>query len=646
MGGFFVLSGLAAGQLLQRGKNGASVSVSGCAAHDGAVHVTVTRAGKTIEGFDGVSAGKASGGSFTAKLKGLPVGGPYEATFECRYALGAMSMTTVSDIWVGDLWLLAGQSNMEGVGVIEKDPPVDERIRCLTMARVWETARDPIHFLAESPDPVHNGGAPLPVREVPAAKKKAVRGSGPGLWFAREMLARTGVPQGIIATAHGGTSMAQWSPDLADKGGESLYGSMLASLRASGQPMAGVLWYQGCSDTFEGPAQVYTEKMKALVDAVRRDAGQPKLPWIIAQIARETGRTAALDTWSLVTEQQRLLPSVIPHLEMVPTADLEMDDWIHISTPGHKVLAGRFADMAERLVFGRKEILPCPQPVSARFVKDPLSPMVEVTFRNVAGELSAPSRPTGYAIRTAKGRILSAVYQVRYSGNKARLRLTTDELGGCSVVYGWGPEPNVNTFDTRHMPVPTFGPLPIESLPPLSPWFRDWEVSVLEKGDDIAGLPCPKRADFVKVKKMNFPDWWKINMEETWRGKSGHAAFFSAFEVSEPRACEVLLGYDGPFRLWIDGVLVHEGLRAQGGSWQGAGGQWPWLQDSLAVPVSLKAGRHEVAVLMATGKGGAGAGSRVSGTAKVEAPALGPSGGFFLRLRGEKGAGNLGITLL
>ncbi len=624
---FCVRSGLAAGQVLQRGKDGASVTVYGYAQNDGAVFATVSRAGKALEGFSGIPAGKAANGAFTAKLRRIPAGGPYEVTLECRYALGALSMLTVSDVWVGDLWLLAGQSNMEGVGVIERDAPVDERVRCLTMARVWETARDPLHFLAESPDPVHNGGAPLPPSAVPAAKKKALRGSGPGLWFAREMLARTGVPQGLIATAHGGTSMAQWSPDLADRGGESLYGSMMESLRVSAQPLTGVLWYQGCSDTSAEAAAVYTERMVALVEALRRDLGQPKLPWIIAQIAREVGRTEGADGWSFITERQRLLPGAISRLEMVPTADLEMDDWIHVSTPGHKVLAGRFADMAERLAFGRKDVVPCPQPVSAKFVKDPLSPVVEVTFTNVVGGLSSPCRPTGFAVRTEAGRLLKAVYQARFSGNKARLRLTTDELVGASVVYGWGPDPDVNAFDGRRMPVPPFGPLPIESLPPLSTWFRDWEVSPLEKGalakgalakgEDISALSCPRREDFAKLRKIAFPDWWKVNMEGAWRGKTGHASFFAAFELAEPTAAEVLLGYDGPFRLWIDGKLIHQGLS----------GPWPQGQDSLAVPVTLGAGRHEVAVTMATGS------------------AAKPSTGFFMRMRAADGKKALGISL-
>ena len=106
-------------------------------------------------------------------------------------------------------------------------------------------------------------------------------------------------------------------------------------------------------------------------------------------------------------------------------------------------------------------------------------------------------------------------------------------------------------------------------------------------------------------------------VEDAWRGKTGHASFFAAFELAEPTAAELLLGYDGPFRLWIDGKPIHEGLS----------GPWPWMQDSLAVPVTLGAGRHEVAVTMATGS------------------AAKPSTGFFMRMRAADGKKALGISL-
>src|SRR5579885_1499438 len=49
------------------------------------------------------------------KLTGVPVGGPY--TINCLVQVGQNTSTIqVNQVFVGDVWILAGQSNMEGVG--------------------------------------------------------------------------------------------------------------------------------------------------------------------------------------------------------------------------------------------------------------------------------------------------------------------------------------------------------------------------------------------------------------------------------------------------------------------------------------------------------------------------------------------------
>ncbi len=50
------------------------------------------------------------------KIVGVPVGGPY--TIQCRLEIDKRNITTTAGpVYVGDLWVLAGQSNMEGVGI-------------------------------------------------------------------------------------------------------------------------------------------------------------------------------------------------------------------------------------------------------------------------------------------------------------------------------------------------------------------------------------------------------------------------------------------------------------------------------------------------------------------------------------------------
>jgi sialate O-acetylesterase len=62
------------------------------------------------------------------KLVGVPVGGPYTINYRVKSA-NTIKSGSVGPVFVGDLWVLAGQSNMEGVGdlidVTPPDPPGD-----------------------------------------------------------------------------------------------------------------------------------------------------------------------------------------------------------------------------------------------------------------------------------------------------------------------------------------------------------------------------------------------------------------------------------------------------------------------------------------------------------------------------------------
>lgn len=103
-------------QVFQRGPaNAADIHVEGTAGGvDGrAVEVRVITAGMPLAGFDWQAAGKTAAGRWWAELKGLPAGGPYRLEFR---AAGGKDPAAVANVLVGDLWVLAGQSNMEGVG--------------------------------------------------------------------------------------------------------------------------------------------------------------------------------------------------------------------------------------------------------------------------------------------------------------------------------------------------------------------------------------------------------------------------------------------------------------------------------------------------------------------------------------------------
>ena len=136
-----------------------------------------------------------------SKLVGVPVGGPY--TINCQVKLGDKNATaTIANIYVGDLWVLAGQSNMEGVGDLVDVTPSSPRVLLLGMdGRTGESPKMPLHWLVDlhqGPGPLRR---PLPGRARSTAQqhKNRKKGAGLGLPFAVTMVEATGVPVGLVA---------------------------------------------------------------------------------------------------------------------------------------------------------------------------------------------------------------------------------------------------------------------------------------------------------------------------------------------------------------------------------------------------------------------------------------------------------------
>ena len=270
--------------VLQRtGEDVCDAVIEGVCAGSGAVLATVRSNGRPVKGFgkDAVAIGQAKRGRFKARLAGLPVGGPYDI----ELSIGSQR-AKVRDVMVGDVWLLAGQSNMEGNGLLRDALPSHPKVRAFYMTDRWGVARDPLHNPFDAVDAVH---PKLLVAQKVVRQPKYVTGVGPGRAFALEMLRRTGVPQGLIPCAHGGTTMDQWDPAQKKLGGESLYGALIRRFTKNGSRVAGLLWYQGESDALANQLAQYVQKMLRLVRSFRKDLGQAALPIVMSQIARAIG---------------------------------------------------------------------------------------------------------------------------------------------------------------------------------------------------------------------------------------------------------------------------------------------------------------------------------------------------------------------
>jgi hypothetical protein len=581
-----ILSGLTNGQVLQRlGSRGATTILCGTSTEDGPVRATLSQANAALKGWKRRPVGKVVRGKFSVMLSSIPVGGPYRLRLEA-----GRQQADIKSFFVGDVWIMAGQSNMEGVGRMTGAAKPHPLIRAFSMRRDWRLAQDPLHLLAESPDACH-AGAQCSAKAGEESRRNAVKGVGVGLFFAREMLERSGgVPQGLICTAHGGTSMQQWSPDRKHLGGQSLYASMLTSVRASGQPVAGLLWYQGESDANPADAALYTRRMKKLVATSRRDLRQPRLPWMTVQLGRRFTDPASPVAWNSIQEQQRLLPEKIKYFETVPAIDLPMDDQIHVGAAGFPRLALRMASVADRLVYGNKHETRLPQLRSVRLLDTPPFFAVEVAFDFVRGGLHAGGEPSGFKFVSLDGTPLDLIYATELKGNTAKLHVIRKPIGDVTLFYGHGFAPTCNISDARGFSLPVFGPHSIGNTKPLAlmPFVTQWELTEI--------VPASKKLDQVplaEVKSLgttvkSYPKEGFVNEHDVWASKTGQAFFHSRLHLSEPMRLEFLMGYDGPFRLWLDGQPFFKNMK----------GINPCFPDESGKTASLIAGTHDLHVGM------------------------------------------------
>ena len=240
-----------------------------------------------------------------------------------------------------DLWFLAGQSNMQGCGMLKAPIPTDPRIMVFTREEKWELAEEPLDkevgvLAAEGKIRdnlrLQKGGVTMPpglttekfLSEV-EARGRTLIGVGPGLAFAKHLLTVIDRPLGLIFTPYGGTSMAHWDPAASDPQLK-LYPIMMRRVRMVGGKLKGVLWYQGEAESSPQASQVYEERLLNFIDCLRRDVGQPDLPFIYVQIGRvatppgPAGEHGGAESWERVREIQRTVADQRKNVYIVPVA--------------------------------------------------------------------------------------------------------------------------------------------------------------------------------------------------------------------------------------------------------------------------------------------------------------------------------------
>lgn len=378
-----------------------------------------------------------------------------------------------------DIWVLAGQSNMQGYGLLTGEQPANPKVMMFGLNNEWMPATPPTHRVYTAAAPVFknlilakNPGITEEAwnKMAEGERKMPANTTGPERSFAELVAGVTGHNIGLLPCALGSTSMADWSPATRDQGDRSLYGNMIQRIKMVGGRIKGVLWYQGESDAGNATTiNAYPSAFLELVDSIRRDTGIPDLPFVYVQIGRfclENQDSAA--SWEAIREEQRVLAAKRKNLWVVPAIDLPLDDLIHIGAPGQARLGKRLAQVAFTHIYDVKgygtpidfmacEILP---------PRDVLHNRMRVRFSGVTGWLQSQGRPAGFELRSDDPKKDGPmVYKVEFDPSDPTAVIVWYSKAITSPVklyYGAGLNPYVNITDSLDMAIPAFGPVVVK----------------------------------------------------------------------------------------------------------------------------------------------------------------------------------------
>ena len=386
----------------------------------------------------------------------------------------------IDDVLVGEVWFLAGQSNMEAY--LYKVPDAEA-----AMANPSPQVR---MFLVEK-ETVPKPAEQVNGRWVKASPKPLGLFSAVGYLFGADLNRRLKVPVGLIQSTWGGTRIDTWmsaeslaDPKFADRvqKGQALddgidsfatYKSRLAAwngdhqLKKPNEPcympsrvyngmvrplmpygIRGVLWYQGESDAYV--AAEYRVLFPRMIEDWRRGWGQKKLPFLFVQLPNYNKRVDHQPKRSFWAEQReaQLAALNLPETGMIVTIDIGEED---IHPRNKKDVADRLLRLALAQVYEQKIAYRAPSYKSMRVE----GARVRITFKDAElGLATRDNQPlVSIAIAGADQRFVWANAKI----DGQTLVVWSDEVKSpVAVRYAYQENPPANLVSREGLPVGPF----------------------------------------------------------------------------------------------------------------------------------------------------------------------------------------------
>lgn len=425
----------------------------------------------------------APNGRWQVRFPAMEAGGPFTAT-----VIAKSGKKTLNHIYVGEVWLCSGQSNMEfTVGATStaketlKAAGEQPYLRLFNMPAIYPTqaikwslaALDSVNNLHYLKQGAWTGANATTVKDFSAI----------AYHFGKTLADSLHIPVGIICNAVGGTTTESWIdrqtleeqfPVILHDWYHADFGQAWARERAlfnislsenklqrhpyepaymfeagmlplQNFPLKGVVWYQGESNAHN--IELHEKLFTLLQSSWRKFFGNPALPFYFAQLS-----SLNRPSWCDFRNSQRQLAATQPHTFMTVTADL--GDSLDVHYPNKQPVGERLGRQALHHTY--QYVLPAESPVcvSARHT----SSGVVLRFDHAEGLHAPNGRPIGFELAGNDGIYHQA--EARIDGTEV-IVTSASVPQPASVRYAWQPFTRANLFNKAQLPCSTFA-LPID----------------------------------------------------------------------------------------------------------------------------------------------------------------------------------------